>query len=54
MDKIKACITKSLAKQEPSDAEIAEAVVEALDIVGSIANSLERIAAAQEAIAAAS
>lgn len=48
MEKIKACLTKSLAHKEPSDAEIAEAVMEALDVIASIASALNRIADAAE------
>lgn len=54
MEKLKACLTKGLAHNEPSNEEVAEAVIEALDVVASIANSLLRIACAQENIAATS
>jgi hypothetical protein len=52
MEKIKACLAKSLSGEEPTNEEVADALVEGLDIVASIANSLERIAVAQEHIAA--
>lgn len=48
MERLKAIITKALAGTEPTDEEIAEAVMAGLDIVDSIAVSLDRIATALE------
>jgi len=53
MEKMWALITTSLnGGGKPTDAEVADAVMDALDVIASIANSLERIAAVQEQRAA--
>jgi len=48
MEKLKHAISQSLKGVEPTDQEIADAAMEAVDVVASIANSLERLAAAAE------
>jgi hypothetical protein len=49
MEKIKALITTSLTGgMRPTDEEVGEATIEALEVIASIADSLKRIAVAAE------
>jgi ACT domain-containing protein len=50
MDTFKAAMSKSLTGDQPSDQEVVGAVTEVLDVIASIASSLETIAVNIEAM----